>query len=232
MAAINFLYYCSIVNVQNALRNVVKAWTDANRPFDDTEVRDFISQAFGELNAALATGGYTLPVTNSTKTTITGAVTASDNITVEAVADASSFAVGKTVRVHGPETTGDDVYNDEFVGIVLISSNNVTFEYFKLAYDLGATMELCTDGYLFLRRALITGASFYMLDSLILGQAKAENSRVDNLEKRWNNILKDLRDRKIKLDGLTADETFIATYQTDNPDADDVGPIFEIDQDF
>ncbi len=230
MAAINFLYYCSIVNVQNALKNAVKSWSDALRPFDDTEVRDFISQAFGELNAALATGGYTLPVTNSTKTTITDEVTAADTVTVEAVADASGFSVGKTVRIHGP--AAGTIYNDEFVGIVLIASNNVSLEYTKLAYNSGATMELCTDGYLFLRRALITGASFYVLDSLILGQAKAENSRVDNLEKRWNNILKDLRERKIKLDGLTADETFIATYQTDNSDADDVGPIFEIDQDF
>ncbi len=229
MAAINFLYYCSIVNVQNALKNAVKSWSDANRPFDDTEVRDFISQAFGELNAALATGGYTLPVTNSTKTTVTGALTAADTIKAEAVADASGFSVGKTVRIHGPGT--GTIYNDEFVGIVLIASNTVSLEYIKLPYNAGATMELCTDGYLFLRRALITGASFYVLDSLILGQAKAENSRVDNLEKRWNNILKDLRDRKIKLDGLTADETFIETYQTNNPDAADVGPIFTIDMD-
>jgi hypothetical protein len=230
MAAINFLYYCSILNVQNALKNAVKDWTDANRPFDNTEIRDFVSQAFGELNAALSTGGYTLPVTNSTKTTITGAVTAADTVKAEAVADASGFSVGKTVRIHGPAT--GTIYNDEFVGIVLIASNTISFEYAKLDYNAGATMELCTDGYLFLRRANITGASFYVLDSLTMGQAKATNDRLSRLEDRWNSILEDLRERKIKLDGLTADEIFIETYQTDNSDADDVGPIFEIDQDF
>ncbi len=67
---------------------------------------------------------------------------------------------------------------------------------------------------------------------MLSGQASGTNDRLTQLQDDWNECLRQLREGEVVLDGLSLDLAFIETYQTDNPSADDVGPVFEIDEEF
>lgn len=228
MAAINFLYYCAITDVQDHLLGF--NWSDANRKPTDKVVRRAISRAYGILNAALKHGGYSVPVTNSTKTVTSGDETASTSPVVVAVTDGSVVESGDTVRIHG--ANAGSAYTDEFTGVILVSSNDVTVDFLETSPKGGATMELCSEGYLFLREANALGGAYFIVSGMTIGQAKGTNERKSELRDEWNNILNDLREGNLDLDGLSMGNSFIETYQTDNSTANDVGPVFEIDENF
>lgn len=224
MAGVNFLYYCSLDDVKDALLNAVKDWAVTTLKLSDPKIRGHIRRAYAELNGAMAKGGYTVPAVNATKTTITGAVTATEDATAtaEIVGDGTGFAAGDTVRVHGL-LTGSTVYKDEFVGLVVVSGNALTFERFENAYDAGATVELCTEGFVYLNSCNTTGAAYKTLASITVGQARAKNDRVDELKAKWDECLKALKQGEVILDGLALGSANVAieSFQTNN--ADDLG---------
>lgn len=225
MAGVNFLYYCSLGDVADILLNAVKDWESSAKKLSDAKVMGHIRRAYADLNSALAAGGYDVPAVNGTKTTLDTAVEKSINATAEAVADGSAFSAGDTTRVHGLNTS---IYRDEFVGIVLVASNTITFRHFINDYDLGATVELCTDGYMYLNSCNAKGAAYKALASLAVGQARSKNERVDELKEDWKDCLELLRDGEVKLDGLGASRDLVGTFQTENPDDASVGPVITL----
>ena len=218
MAGINFLYYCSLQDIKDNILNLVLTGTSAK--LTAKVLRRATSKAYGELNAALKKGGYSVPVTNSVKTLTTGAESASDDPVVIAVTtgEGSNFFIGATVRIHGLFTT-DSQYEDEFVGIILIATDNITVEFLEDGYDAGATMELCTEGFLYLRNCLAIGAAAKSIQGFLIKDVEA-NSNLDRMLDQWTKCLDDLRGGEIELDGLDKDSTttFIETQQTQNPD--------------
>lgn len=228
MAGINFLYYCSLQDIKDNLLNFVFTGTSAK--LTSKVLRRSIAKAYGQLNAALKAGGYSVPVTNTVKTLTTGAETASDDPVVVAVTagDGSNFAIGDTVRIHGKKTAA---YNDEFTGIILITTDDITVEFLDEDYDLGATMELCTEGYLFIRQCLANGGAYVASKGLHTKDIEVD-SMLDRMRDDFNDCLQRLRDGEIELDGLTKDPatTFIETFQTQNAGAE-VDPVFERNMD-
>jgi len=222
MAGINFLYYCSLQDVKDWLFDVAFVETDQLTVFDDRRLRRAIGRAYGEINGALKSGGYDVPVSNSVKTVTQGAETASTTdpvVIAVASGDGINFSSGDTTRIHGVSTTP---YKDEFVGVVLVATDNVTVEYLENDYDSGATVELCSEGYLYLRECNAKGAAAKLLFGKIVGQAKSRNEKITTLLDEYNACLKLIRDGDVDLDGLTAGASVVDTYFTDNPSATDV----------
>ncbi len=230
MSGVNFLYYCSLQDVKDNLLNF--NFTSSSAPLTTKVLRKAISRAYGQLNAALKKGGYLIPVTNSVKTLTTAAESASEAPVVIAVTagEGENFSVGDTVRIHGLLTTST-LYEDEFVGIVLIATDNITVEFLEDGYNLGATMELCTEGYLYLRDCLADGAAYKASKGLHTKDVEVD-SMLDRMRDDFNDCLKNLREGEIELDGLDKDPAtiFIETFQTQNSD-EEIDPIFEREMD-
>ena len=230
MAGINFLYYCSLQDIKDNILNLVLTGTSAK--LTAKVLRRATSKAYGELNAALKKGGYSVPVTNSIKTLTTGAKTASDDPVVIGVTagEGSNFPIGSTVRIHGLLTTSSQ-YEDEFVGIILIATDDITVEFLEDGYNLGATMELCTEGFLYLRNCLSIGAASKAAQGLLVKDIEA-SSNLDRMLDQWNKCLEEIRKGEVELDGLDKDPTttFIDTFQTQNTD-EEVDPVFEREMD-
>ena len=229
MAGVNFLYYCSLQDVRDLLLNFKTGTADLLKP---KVLRKAISKAYGQLNAALKTGGYSVPVTNSVKTLTTAAETASDDPVVIAVTagDGENFSIGSTVRIHGLFTT-DSQYEDEFTGIILIATDNITVEFLEDGYDAGATMELCTEGFLFIRNCLANGGAYIASKGLHTKDVEVD-SMLDRMRDDFDKCLEKLRNGEVELDGLDKDSgtVFIETQQTQNSD-DRVDAIFEREMD-
>lgn len=230
MAGVNFLYYCSLQDVKDNLLNYDTA--TANRKLIDKILRKAISKAYGELNAALKQGGYTVPVMNSVKTLMDDAEVASTAPVVIGVADAGDFSIGDVVRIHGL-LTSSTLYEDEFTSIVLIASNNITVEFLEDSYDASATMELCTQGFLYLRSCLADGAAFYAARNLQAKGSELKDS-IEDMGENFRKCLDDLKERKVSLDGLTLESgsVFISTWASDNSEQTDADPIITMDKDF
>lgn len=230
MAGVNFLYYCSLQDVRDNLLNYDTS--TSGHKLDANILRKAISKAYGELNAALKKGGYAIPVTNSVKTLMDDAEVASDSPVVVGVADASDFSIADVVRIHGI-LTSSTLYEDEFTSIVLIASNNVTVEFLEDGYDASATMELCTQGFLYLRSCLADGAAFYAARGMKMKSTEFSDS-VEDMGENFRKCLEDLKERNITLDGLTLESgsVFISTWANDNSDEPDVGPIITMGKDF
>ncbi len=229
MSGVNFLYYCSLQDVRDLLLNFKTGTSDNLKP---KVLRKAISRAYGQLNAALKTGGYSVPVTNSVKTLTDAAETASDDPVVIAVTagDGENFSIGSTVRIHGLFTTSSQ-YEDEFVGIILIATDNITVEFLEDGYDTGATMELCTEGFLFIRQCLANGGAYIASKGLHTKDVEVD-SMLDRMRDDFNDCLEKLRNGEVELDGLDKDSgtVFIETFQTQNTDAE-VDPVFEREMD-
>lgn len=216
MAATDFLYYCSLLDVKDWLFDIAFVDTDANTKFTDARLRRAISRSYAEINTALKTGNYGVPVTNSTKSLIEGAETASMSPVDIAITagDGENFQAGDTVRIHGLATTP---YNDEFAGIVKVATDTLTVDSLVNAYDAGATVELCTLGFLHLREINAQGAALKILFGKVVGQAKSRNEKIVDLRTEYKEQLDALKSHEVVLDGLT-DLSHISTYQSDNPD--------------
>lgn len=218
--AIDFPYFCSLNDVDNEIINLTVAIAGQ---LEHTIKRLFISQSYGEVNAALAAGGYDLPVLNLVKQAISGAITASDNVRSFTVTDGTAYSISKTVRIHGQ--TGS-IFNSEFVPIVGISTNVLTVEFAKNSYDADSTCELCTLGFLHLRNCNTLGAAYRALNALAVKNPQL-SEKATEMREVYEMCLADLREGTILLNGLTQDGNFIETIQTADSDKNII--IFEMD---
>ncbi len=219
--AIDFPYYCSTNDVENEILNLTVA-NAATGKLDRSVKRAFISQSFGEVNAALAAGGYTLPILNSVKQAITQAITAADDVRSFTVTDGTAYDISKTVRIHGQ--SGNDFYS-EFTAIVGIATNVLTVEFAENSYDEDSTCELCTDGFLYLRNCNTLGAAYRAVNALSIKNPDM-NEKASEMREVYEMCLADLKDGGILLDGLSQGGSFIETFQTNNDDENDI--IFKI----
>lgn len=215
-----FLYYCSLQDVKDWLYDLDFVADDANTPYTDQRIRRAISRSYGEINAALKSGGYAVPVENDTTTTTSNDITGDPDYFVSfAVDDESGFSAGDTVRIHGSDGS---VYQDEFTGLVAVSTGSLTAEVLQTTYALsGATVELCTEGYLYIRECNAIGGAVKLLFGKVVGQAKSRNEKVITLLDEYNARLELIRNGEVELDGVTvsSSEVLIETYQTENPEA-------------
>jgi len=220
--AIDFPYFCSLNDVDNEIVNLTVAISSTGK-LEHTVKRLFISHAYGEINSALAAGGYSVPVLNTVKQAISGSITASDNVRSFTVTDGTAYSISQTVRIHGQ--TGN-IFNSEFVPIVGISSNTLTVEFAKNAYDADSTCELCTLGFLHLRNCNTLGATYRALNALAIKDTRL-SEKADKLEEKFDTCLTDLKEGKILLDGLAQGGDFIESIQTSDTDTDIV--LFTMD---
>ena len=222
--AIDFPYYCSTNDVENEILNLTVA-NAATGKLDRSVKRAFISQSYGEVNAALSKGGYDLPVLNSVKQPITQAITAVDDVVSFTVTDGDAYDISKTVRLHGQ--SGDDFYS-EFTPIVGIVSDILTVEYAENSYDADSTCELCTDGFLYLRNCNTLGAAYRAVNALSIKNPDM-SEKADDMREVYQMCLADLKDGGVLLPGLSQGGSFIETFQTNNDDENDI--IFKIKDD-
>ncbi len=219
--AIDFPYYCSTNDVESEILNLTVA-NAATGKLDRSVKRAFISQSFGEINAALARGGYTLPVLNTVKQAISGAITAADDVVSFTVTDGTEYDISKTVRIHGQ--SGNDFYS-EFTAIVGISTNVLTVEFAENSYDADSTCELCTNSFLYLRNCNTLGAAYRALNALAITNPQLSEKATEMMEV-YQMCLDDLKEGNILLDDIAKDGSFIETFQTNNSDENDI--IFKI----
>lgn len=224
--AIDFPYYCSLNDVDNELVNLTVAISSTGK-LEHTAKRLFISQAYGDINSALSAGQYTAPVLNTVKQAMSGSITASDNVVSFTVTDGTVYGIAETVRIHG--RTGN-IFNSEFVPIVGISTNTLTVEFAKNSYNADSTCELCTLGFLHLRNCNTLGATYRALNALAIKNTSL-SAKADKLEKKFDKCMENLIAGKIFMDGFTKTSGLIKTYQTENPNADDVvrAPVWRLD---
>jgi len=220
--AIDFPYFCSLNDIDNEIVNLTVAIGSSGK-LEHTIKRLFISQAYGEINSALKAGGYSVPVLNTVKQAISGSITASDNVRSFTITDGTAYSISQTVRIHGQ--TGN-IFNSEFVPIVGISTNVLTVEFAKNAYDADSTCELCTLGFLHLRNCNTLGATYRALNALAIEDLDLSD-KADKLENKFDACLTDLKEGNILLDGLTQGGDFIESIQTADTDTDNI--LFTID---
>ncbi len=220
-ASVDFPYYCSLNDIDNEIINLTVAISSTGQ-LERTIKRLFISQSYGEVNASLAAGGYDLPVLNTTKQTITEAITASDNVRSFTITDETVFDISKTVRLHGQS---GNVFNSEFVPIVAIVGSVLTVEFAKNSYNASSTCELCTDGFLYLRNCNTLGAAYRALNTLAIKNPELSEKAAD-MKEVYQMCLSDLRDGNILLPGLSKGGDFIETLQTNDSDENNI--IFKV----
>jgi len=219
--ALDFPYYCSTNDVESELLNLTVA-NAATGKLDRSVKRAFISQSYGEINAALARGGYTLPVLNTVKQAISGSITAVDDVVSFTVTDGTAYSISKTVRIHGQ--SGNDFFS-EFTAIVGISTNVLTVEFAENSYDADSTCELCTDGFLYLRNCNTLGAAYRAVNALAIKNPDMSEKAAD-MREIYQMLLDDIKEGNIELPGLTMGGKFIETLQT--ADSDENNIIFKV----
>ena len=223
-ASVDFPYYCSTNDVDSELLTLTVA-TASTGKVDRSVKRAFISQSYAEINACLAAGGYTLPVLNTVKQTITGAITASDDLVSFTITDESVFDVAKTVRLHGQS---GNAISSEFTPIVAITGSVLTVEFAENSYNASSTCELCTDGFLYLRNCNTLGASYRAVNALAIKNPDLSDKAAD-MKEVYQMLLKDIKEGNILLPGLSKGGSFIETLQTNDSDENEI--IFKISGD-
>jgi len=223
-ASVDFPYYCSTNDVDSEILNLTVAKASTGK-LDRTVKRAFISQSFGEVNAALAKGGYDLPILNTVKQTITEAITASSDVRSFTITDETVFDIGKTVRIHGQ--SGNN-FNSEFVPIVAITGSVLTVEFAENSYNASSTCELCTNGFLYLRNCNTLGAAYRAVNALSIKNPDF-SEKATEMREVYQMCLDDLKDGNILLDGLAQGGSFIQTLQTDDSDENKI--IFKVSGD-
>ncbi len=222
--AIDFPYYCSTNDVDNEILNLTVASASTGK-LDRSVKRAVISQSFGEVNAALAKGGYTLPVLNTTKQAISGAITAVDDVVSFTVTDGTEYDISKTVRIHGQ--SGNDFFS-EFTAIIGIATNVLTVEFAENSYDADSTCELCTNGFLYLRNCNTLGAAYRAVNALSIKNPDF-SEKATEMREVYEMCLADLKDGGVLLDGLAQGGSFIETLQTNDDDENNI--IFKVSGD-
>jgi hypothetical protein len=221
--------YASVADVKDEIINVDFG---SNTKLTTARLVRTKSKINGEINAALATGGYSVPQIISTTTTTSGAEVASTDTEVIGVADATDFSTGltngqTTIRIYGLSSTD---FNDDFTEMVSISSNDITVFALGAAFDSGATVELLSEGLKTLRSCESKGTASRALNT-IDSRSGRRNEKVDEMKKWYDECIKMIRDGELLLDGLTKKTTdAIRSLQVDDSDEDNV--IFTLDMNF
>ncbi len=229
-------YYCSRYDVEDALIN--SGGFTTNGKLDSNRIRRFISMAYSRVNAALVRGGYTVPVDNVTIDLVSSfsAATAGDVHALTLTNElAAAYPVGSTVRIFG--TKSATTVGEEFTNIIQHNSTTiVAIEFmqndFSAAASIDATIELCTEGFLYLRDCNMSGAAEMALNGITIGQGRNQNVKTESLKSDFQLCLDLLSMGAISLNGLSRQADMIRTYQTDNPNAAGVDTVFQVGMNF
>lgn len=218
--ATGYFYYCSDLDAQDELFNLDFG---TNSTMTEAVRISAIGKAYGEINAAAAKGGYTVPAENAIRQDVTGALAAATSQVAITVSDGIKFSVGQTLRVHGESGAN---HKDEFVPIALIASNVVTVPVLRNSYDdvPDPTAELCLDGFLYLRDCNAKGAAVKLFRGLGMRTA-TPNAKLVELSKEYNQCLLDLAEGNINLEGLAIGNAVAISWQTENSSDASVDPV-------
>ena len=208
-----FYGYCSGNDVEDHLISNELAMA-ATKSLNIRRRRRFITQGYAAVNAALQKGGYNVPLTNAYKTTIAAGVSNSNNVVSITLTDSDNFSVGNIVRIHGSNGSN---YNDEFVAIVNLDTDTdvAVVDYLENSYDSGSTIEVCTDGFLFARKANSIYAALLSLDGLVVAQGRSRNDKVSFLHDLWMECKEAMESGNVP--GVSQSGVVFSSFQTNNP---------------
>lgn len=202
--------YCSILDVQDELINLDFG---TNTNLTDARLNRLRSGVNGEINVALATGGYTVPVSLTTTTTTSGAEAASTDTEAIEVVSASAFSAGDTIRIEGLSTT---TWNDDFTDVVSIATNTMTVFALGKGFDAGATVTLITEGYKKLREMEKIGTALKALNTISVREGRSDNSKISRMREWYDAQYAMLMNGELNLPGLSTGNSFIQNAQTDD----------------
>jgi hypothetical protein len=218
MAGVNFLYYCSLLDVKDWLFDLDFVDDDADTPFTDRRIRGAISRSYGEINAALSGAGWDVPVQNAVKSNNVAGIDVDPEAFVEfdvTSGEGVNFTPGVTLRIHGSD---GGRYIDEFSGLVKVATDTLTIDGLEVAaVESGSTIEVCSEGFLFLRAVNAKGGAINLLSGKVVGQSKSDNSKISALQSSYESDLESIRDGEVSLDGVTSSSAIVKTWQTENP---------------
>jgi len=228
--AIVWPFYCTIEDVKDKLLSIPKLFGTAGKLTDDV-LLNHISLAHSEIHAAAGIGGYDVPLTNGNITTLSAGPSLSAVPVALGITDISKLSIGDLAFIHGASGTA---YLAEFQGVVNIDITAETAVVMRLrnAYDSGVTIESCTEAFKIFRQCNAIGAALEAMSSMTVGQSIGKNDKVSTMEGFLKSCLKGLMDGSIFIDGLLKKSGGgIKTYQTENPNNDDVkfSPVFSLD---
>jgi len=218
--ATGYFYYCSDLDVQDELLNLDFG---SNSTMTEAARISAIGKSYGEINAAAAKGGYTVPVENTVRQDVTGALAAATSQVAITVSDGTKYSVGQTLRVHGE--SGNN-HKDEFIPIALIATDVLTVPVLRNSYDDAPdpTAELCLEGFLYLRDCNAKGGAVKLFRGLGMRTANP-NAKLTSLTEEYNQCLTDLAEGTINLEGLPLGNAVAISFQTENPDDPSVDPV-------
>ena len=230
--AIIWPFYCTLEDVKDKLVSVDKLFGTNGKLTDDV-LLNHISLSYADIHTAAAIGGYAVPITNGNVTTLSAGPSLSAVPVALGIVDISKLDIGDIAFIHGASGTA---YLAEFQGIVNIDTVAETAVVMRLrnAYDSGATIESCTEAFKMFRQCNAIAAALEAMSSVTAGQSIGKNDKVTFLEGILKSCLEGLREGSIFIDGLAKKSGGgIKSYQTENPNADDVkfSPVFSLDMD-
>lgn len=228
--AIIWPFYCTIEDVKDKLISIDKLFGTAGKLTDDV-LLNLISLAHSEIHAAAAIGGYDIPLINGNITTLSAGPSLSAVPVALGITDISKLSIGDLAFIHGASGTA---YLAEFQGVLNIDVTAETAVVMRLrnAYDSGVTIESCTQAFKVFRQCNAIAAALEAMSSMTAGQSIGKNDKVSSMESFLKNCLKGLMDGSMFIDGLSKKSGGgIKTYQTENPNNDDVkfSPVFSLD---
>jgi hypothetical protein len=217
--AILWPYYCTIQDIQDRLVGIDTLF-GTNGKLTDNVVMSLISQTHSEVNAALSTGNYTVPVTNTNKTTIASGISASDNVVTISVTDDTIFTIGDTVFIHGQLSSN---FYAEFAHVVNADTGADTIVVYSLinSYNSGSTIEVVEAGFNYVRDCEAVGATVKALQSPVISQGRSRNESVNQFDAWYKERLDSLKSGKVSLDGLV-ENIVLTSYQVE----EDTDPVF------
>lgn len=217
--------YCSITDIKDELVNLDFG---TNTNLTTARLNRMRSGVNGEINVALATGGYTAPQTLTTTTTTSDAESASTDTEVIAFASVTGFSVGDTVRIEGLST---DDWNDDFTDIVAIANLDVTVFALGAAFDSGATVSLIPEGYKKLRELEKIGTALKALNAISIRSGRVDNEKIDRMREWYERQFDMIRNGELNLPGLATGNSFIQNAQTDDSDVFSESVVHKVDGD-
>jgi len=229
--AVVWPYYATLDDVKDKLVSIDTLFATDGK-LTDTVLLNQISLAYADIHAAAAIGGYDIPLVNGDVTTLSAGPSASAVPVALGIADITKLAVGDLAFIHG---ASGSAYLAEYQGIVNIDTSAKTAVVLRLrnAYDSGITIEKCTEAFKVFRECHAIAAAMAALNSTTVGQSIGRNEKVAEFVGFLAQCLKGLREGTMAISGLTKKTGAIKTYQTENPNADDVvnAPVFSLDMD-
>ena len=230
--AVKWPFYCTIEDVKDRLVSIDKLFGTAGKLTDDV-LLNLVSLTYSQIHSAAGIGGYAVPITNGDVTTLSAGPSSSAVPVALGIADITKIAVGDLAFIHGASGTA---YLAEFQGVVNIDTSAETAVVLRLrnTYDSGVTIEKCTEAFKIFRDCNAIGAALEAMNSTTVGQSIGKNEKVGTMEGFLKNCLKGLMEGSLFIDGLAKKSGGgIKSYQTENPNADDVknSPVFSLDMD-